>query len=1479
MPSTTRSLIILTALLTIFAMTVLPAQAQTYVFGTASYSAPPLPGSISPPYGNSPVATADFNGDGMMDVAILGSTSVTSQLISIYLRKPDGTFAPRVDYPVEATGFAVGDFNGDGKLDIVAINRIGYPVASILYGNGDGTFQSAVQLNLNIGNALYSEVAAADFNGDGKLDLLLLSPNFGSGATMAIVLGNGDGTFQAPVTYSVPTAPYLAIGDFNGDGKPDVAISGPYYNSGQSDAVIILINNGDGTFQSPVSYSVSGVVEALAAGDLNGDGKLDLVVPTGGQTASVSVLLGIGDGTFAAPVSYASSLLSIYGTSIALADFNGDGRLDVALSNANGNGVAILLGNGDGTFQSPPQSYSAGLDPASIMALDVNGDGKPDLVVTGGSGLTAIVNRGDGSFSKNSTYPVVKFPWKAVGGDFNGDARPDIAVGTITTTAGGQYNGGVVSVLASNSDGTFQPRVDTTTTTFPMVLAPGDFNGDGKLDLVVDEETPYTNYLSTWIGNGDGTFQTNISQSIPGSVGSLAVGDFNNDGKLDVAATIGGVYVFLGNGDGTFNAPVVTSAPSAGTLRAADFNGDGKLDLAISGGQSVSVLLGNGDGTFQPSTFSLSGQTLLAVGDFNGDGRPDLCVVSATNVVSVALGNGDGTFAQAAGFQLPSILGTTSPIVGDFNGDGKLDLAISSESENVVTLLLGNGDGTFKTLLSYATDEVPALVAADYNGDGALDLAMTDVTNQTVAVMLNSPVAAFAPSPVAFGNQLVGASSSQQTVTLTNPGAGPLTISDIVSNGDFATTSDCGATLAIGASCHVNVTFEPTATGDRTGTLTFTDNGSVVPQVIPLSGTGVAPAAALTTTGLTFPAQLIGTTSNGQGVTLSNTGTAPLTLASIGVSGDFAQTNTCGSSVAAGTNCTIDVTFAPTATGNRTGALSIGDNAPGSPQIVSLSGAGMGSLTITASSGSMTYGGAVPAITASYSGFVGGDSPSSLTTPPTCTTTATRSSPVGTYPTTCSGAVDASYTIDYAQGTITVGAASLTITASSGSFVYGGTVPTITPNYSGFVNGDSVASLTTPATCSSLATSSSPVSGSPYASSCTGAADGNYTIHYVSGSVIESQATLTISAPSPGMNEGASVPTLTPTYGGFVNGDTAASLSTAPTCTTKATSSSIGGSYPVTCAGAVDGNYSINYVAGNLTVTGPGLSLSSSSLTFAAQTSGSTSTAQSVSVSNTGNANLTFTGISTSGPFAVASSGTTCSSSTPLAANTSCTVAVTFSPTTGGALSGSISLADNVVGGPQTIALSGTGEDFSFGAASGSSTTSTVGPGGTATYTLSDGSEGGLTGSVTFTVSGVPSEAACTVSPNPAPVGTSATMTCTTTAPSVGFPRPRTLPPIPPPSAIWKVLLLLALLLAATAWAAGWTRLAAWRPRTAMLSLAAGLLLLLVMAGCGGGGGGGGGAPSNPGTPAGTYTLTVTGTVGTGASAVSHNVTLTLTVS
>ncbi len=241
-------------------------------------------------------------------------------------------------------------------------------------------------------------------------------------------------------------------------------------------------------------------------------------------------------------------------------------------------------------------------------------------------------------------------------------------------------------------------------------------------------------------------------------------------------------------------------------------------------------------------------------------------------------------------------------------------------------------------------------------------------------------------------------------------------------------------------------------------------------------------------------------------------------------------------------------------------------------------------LSITASSALDNYGDPVGAVTPAYLGFVAGDTPASLTTLPTCSTTATSASPVGSYPTSCSGAVDPNYTFSYIDGSLQVGPAPLAVTASSASITYGGAAPVIQASYSGFVNGEDATSLTTAPTCTTAVTSVSPVG--TYDSSCSGAVDPNYTFSYVDGSVQVGPASITITASSGSMVYAGSVPTVTASVDGLQNGEDASVLGAGLACSTAATSASPVGSYPTSCSGAVDTNYTITYVSGSI-VVGP----------------------------------------------------------------------------------------------------------------------------------------------------------------------------------------------------------------------------------------------------------------------------------------------------
>ena len=435
-------------------------------------------------------------------------------------------------------------------------------------------------------------------------------------------------------------------------------------------------------------------------------------------------------------------------------------------------------------------------------------------------------------------------PYAIAVGDFNHDGKLDLAVVSGCCPAGG------VSILLGNGNGTFQPAATYPAGDQPVSIVAADFNHDGNLDLAVANSL--STYLSILIGNGDGTFQASTqSPALPAPANFVTVGDFNGDGKLDlVALSLNNpckcISVLMGNGDGTFQDAVNTQPTfSIEAIGVGDFNGDGKLDLAAAGtfgsGSTVNILPGNGDGTFQYGASYPGGNVpaSIAVADLNGDHKLDLAIANSEGQsVSVLLGNGDGTFLPAVYYPIPFPLSVT---VADVNGDHKPDLvAANFEFSSGADVFLGNGDGTFQSPTFYpAGQEVSYVATGDFNGDGKKDLVVADYRYDDVVVLLNTGAASLSPtSPLVFKKQAVGTTSAPQTVTLTNSGKAALKISSMKTTGQFGVTSTCGTSVAPGAKCTISVTFSPTSKGAKYGTVTINDSASSKPQVIQLAGTG-----------------------------------------------------------------------------------------------------------------------------------------------------------------------------------------------------------------------------------------------------------------------------------------------------------------------------------------------------------------------------------------------------------------------------------------------------------------------------------------------------------------------------------------------------------------------------------------------------------------------------------------------------------------
>jgi hypothetical protein len=350
---------------------------------------------------------------------------------------------------------------------------------------------------------------------------------------------------------SIPTS--VAVGDFNGDGVRDLAVAN------WSNNVSVLLGNGDGTFQAPQNFATAGNPSSVAVGDFNGDGRPDLAVANSSSN-NVSVLLGNGDGSFQAAQNFAAGSTPV---STAVGDFNGDGWPDLAVANQDSNNVSVLLGDGDGTFQAP-RNFGAGIVPRSVAV----GDGWQDLAVANngelvcvqwdpkhevcwwyeqrGSTVSVLLGNGDGSFqtARNFAVPPGSYPASVAVGDFNGDGRPDLAVANF----GFFPDQGTVSVLLGNGDGSFQTARNFAVGIFPLSVAVGDFNGDGMQDLAVANSN--SNNASVLLGNGDGTFQGAQNFAVGSYPASVAVGDFNGDAWADLAVANSGsstVSVLINN--------------------------------------------------------------------------------------------------------------------------------------------------------------------------------------------------------------------------------------------------------------------------------------------------------------------------------------------------------------------------------------------------------------------------------------------------------------------------------------------------------------------------------------------------------------------------------------------------------------------------------------------------------------------------------------------------------------------------------------------------------------------------------------------------------------------------------------------------------------------------------------------------------------------------------------------------------------------
>jgi len=546
-----------------------------------------------------------------------------------------------------------------------------------------------------------------------------------------------------------------------------------------------------------------------------------------------------------------SSVVNYYPLSLTVADFNHDGKLDVAAAALYTGQVAVLLGRGDGTFQ-PAVYYN--IDPkvesvAWVAVADFNRDGNMDLAVADrlGRNISILLGNGDGTFRPPMAFPVNAQPNDVVVGDFNHDGNPDVAV----------CDSPYVSVLLGNGDGTLRTPIDVTPSIPPLAIGVGDFNRDGKLDVA--SVGGATGAVTIFFGNGDGTLTTGESFPVGTDPESVVTGDFNHDGKLDLAVAdfIGSaISVLLGNGDGTFRNAVYYPAPFPGPIWVADVDGDGNADLVFPsadlsirryGRRLASVLLGNSDGTFRPmQTYSAGKEPFfVAAGDFNGDHKLDLVVADYLgSALGVLLNTGVISFRPTTPLRFPrQLVGTTSPSQSvTLTNTGTAALSISSICVKGPYLLQQNcgssvAAGASCTLSAKFQPVTPG------NVGGLISISDSASSKpQVIELRGGGTVVAVSPTQLTFPAQTVGTKSAPQKLTVTNTGSTAVDITSVKLAGrnpdDFPTQNNCSAQIAPGGSCTLSVSFTPTAKGARRAAAEINDDGGANPQGAQLNGTG-----------------------------------------------------------------------------------------------------------------------------------------------------------------------------------------------------------------------------------------------------------------------------------------------------------------------------------------------------------------------------------------------------------------------------------------------------------------------------------------------------------------------------------------------------------------------------------------------------------------------------------------------------------------
>ena len=686
------------------------------------------------------MAAGDFNGDHHVDVIV---ANFGLDNVGVFLGYGNNSFTSQRTY---STGdgsaprmVAVGDLNNDTRLDIVVAN-FGTNNIMIFSGNGNGSFTNQTIIETSPAHPLY--VVIGDFNNDKYSDIAFAG--YGTN-TIDVLLGFGNGPFRAHMSLftGYDSLPYaLGLGDFNEDGQLDIAT----VNYG-TDNIGLFFGYGDGTFhsQTTLNTDANSGPYSMAIFDLNNDTHLDIAVVYL-NTDYVGLLYGYGNGSFVE-----SKLYSIYSDSktisIAIADFNNDNKPDIIILNNGTNTIILLSGYGDGTFTNPV-AYSTGphSSPYSIGVGDFNNDNQSDVVIANQQNNNIKIFN---SYAKPTFATEITF--STVIDDSDDDNDADIVV--VHSDANKWIDDGAIP-STQNTKHIRSKRTSFGTYSCAMRVAVGDFNNDRLSDIVINN--PYMDSIGVLLGYGNGRFASPLVLPVVDSSNrnSIALGDFNNDTWLDIAVAnfdTNNIGIFLGHSNGKFAFQLTYHSNNINrpvSLAIGDYNNDGRLDIFVisDGSESIVALLGYGNGTFSRRTIYYAAKYCtpfsIAVADFNNDGRLDIAVtLLSVDNVNILLGRSNGTFQSPKTFSTGTFTRPNSLAVGDFNQDGNMDIAVGNTEgrEEHILILLGNGKRNFSNHGKYATQTdsmVCSVVIGNFSKDSHADIAVVSFDSQQVEIFL-----------------------------------------------------------------------------------------------------------------------------------------------------------------------------------------------------------------------------------------------------------------------------------------------------------------------------------------------------------------------------------------------------------------------------------------------------------------------------------------------------------------------------------------------------------------------------------------------------------------------------------------------------------------------------------------------------------------------------------------------------------------------